>query len=317
MRSFILAPILALAAAYLPFAQASAQRVASHPDSARIVTSDIDRFWAAFDRAGPAFDSAVFHDHYLAGGSQGLADFTGLRIVSAGRLAATIRRVPGYYAAARPATLRISELEPQIRRAFHKLAELHPDAVFPDVYFVIGRLNSGGTVSPNGLLIGAEMMARTPDSPMDGLGEWYQQNLKGIEAIPPVVAHELIHYQQSYLSRTPTLLAQSLKEGIADFLAQLISGETSNPQLPAWAEPRERELWLEFAGRLQDTSFSGFIGPTEGRPSDLGYWIGARIAQAYFERSPDPRRAVRDMLTIADFEEFLRASGYADRFAGP
>jgi uncharacterized protein YjaZ len=61
--------------------------------------------------------------------------------------------------------------------------------------------------------------------------------------------------------------------------------------------------------------------PPEGRPSDLGYFFGYRIAQAYYERAmeeagSDPaasRDAVREIMTMVDFPDFLERSGYDPR----
>lgn len=47
--------------------------------------------------------------------------------------------------------------------AAKRLLTMFKSAVFPDVYFVIRRLSSGGTVSDAGPLIGMEMYGRTDD----------------------------------------------------------------------------------------------------------------------------------------------------------
>jgi hypothetical protein len=46
------------------------------------------------------------------------------------------------------------------------------------------------------------------------------------------------------------------------------------------------------------------------RPADLGYWMGYRITKSYFERASDKRQALRDILTIKDFDRFLANSRY-------
>jgi hypothetical protein len=38
--------------------------------------------------------------------------------------------------------------------------------------------------------------------------------------------------------------------------------------------------------------------------------MGYRITKSYFERASDKRQALRDILTIKDFDRFLAASGY-------
>jgi len=49
---------------------------------------------------------------------------------------------------------------------------------------------------------------------------------------------------------------------------------------------------------------------SDGRPSDLGYFIGFRIVQAYYQKASDKQQAVSDILNIKDFERFLEQSGY-------
>lgn len=48
-----------------------------------------------------------------------------------------------------------------------------------------------------------------------------------------IVAHELVHYQQDYAPGN-TLLRQSLVEGVADFVGELISGRHINPAAQAY-----------------------------------------------------------------------------------
>jgi uncharacterized protein YjaZ len=50
------------------------------------------------------------------------------------------------------------------------------------------------------------------------------------------------------------------------------------------------------------------------RPKDLGYYMGYRIAQAYYDSRADKMAAIKDILTTRDPASFLAASGYASRF---
>jgi hypothetical protein len=94
--------------------------------------------------------ASVYQTLYLDRASPGLQDFVRLRIESADGLVRAIEQLPGYYATIEHSTLQVARMEPAIRAAFYALAYLFPEARFPDVYFVIGRLNSGGTVSQDG-----------------------------------------------------------------------------------------------------------------------------------------------------------------------
>src|SRR5215472_11691111 len=96
------------------------------PEAAEIITSDIDHFWRAYDKAGPNNACAVFQDEYINKGSIGLRDFVQLRIESACTLANWVARHPLYYASIRPGTGKISSFTPQIRQSFRRLKDLYP-----------------------------------------------------------------------------------------------------------------------------------------------------------------------------------------------
>ena len=69
----------------------------------------------------------------------------------------------------------------------------------------------------------------------------------------------------------------------------------------------------------ENDSFAAWLYNTDmarpaGRAPDLGYYIGYQISKAYYDRAPDKRRAVHEILHIADCRQFLRQSGYANQF---
>ncbi len=278
-----------------PFVERSrTAAVHADPDSARLITSDVELFWHVYDNAPPEQLEVWLRREYLDRGTQGLRDFIPYRILSAVDLAAWIRTDRSRYEAARPSTERVFEVESQIRATFHALEELYPDAVFPDVYFVIGRFNTGGTVSPAGLLIGAEMY-RDP------------------ARLPMIVAHELVHYQQPPGGEGLTLLEQAFREGSADFVGELLSGQRMNAAAQEYGRAHEAEFWAEFRTVMHGTDFAGWLygNPPPGRPADLGYFIGYRIAEAYYAQAADKAAALRDILLVRDVERILAASGYA------
>ena len=193
----------------------------------QIITLDIDNFWTAFDLAEDAAVAeriGIFTREYLGKGTKGLEDFIRLRIDKPEALIKAIDTYTSYYRSARESTLRIAQMSHEIQGCFNRLGHIYADAVFPDVYFVIGRMSTGGTTSQNGLLIGAEMYGRTEETPLEELSEWHRQVLKPVEEVPHIVAHELIHYQQKFPDGEMTLLRKAIDEGSADFLGQLISG---------------------------------------------------------------------------------------------
>ena len=290
----------------------------TNPDTVQIVSSDIDLFWKAFDKAKPENSLYVFRDEYIRKGSLGLKDFTAYRIGSSCELVDTIEARPKYYASIREVSLRAHSFKEPMRSAFRKLKAIYPDAVFPDVYLMIGKMNSGGTYTANALLIGVEMYGMTPATPKGELSDWHKQVLKPIDEIPYIVAHELIHYQQKYPKTDKSLLGSVVGEGSADFIAELIAGKHINHHLHEYGNPKERELWQDFKRSMAASDASLWLyngGKIKDRPADLGYYMGYKIAEAYYKNAADKNQAVRDILEIKDFNAFLAASKYEQKFA--
>jgi hypothetical protein len=286
------------------------------PDAARFITSDIDLFWSIYDKL--AVDQApakLLQDAYLEQGSVGLQEFVPLRIRSGENLYDALRSYPRYYAAIRQTSGSVAREEPAIRAAMRRFKSLYPGAQFPDIYFVIGAMNTGGTSSDSGLLIAAEMNSREPGTPDEELKSWQRDGLKPLQGLPYLVLHELVHFQQTL--NPPTLLAESLKEGVADFLGEMSSGGLINASQHSYGKANEAALWAQFekdmaANSTKDWLYGG--RKASGVPVDMGYFVGYRIAQAYYDKAKDKKQAIADMLDIHDAKAFLAASGYAERF---
>ena len=293
---------LAAVAATSPLA---AQSETSNPDSARIVTTDVERFWRAFDQRAVLGSVKAFDSLYLSNASPGLRDFARMRIGDAAALAQAVNRDSGFYQSVRAGTLALANEAGAVRQSFRRLAALVPDAVFPDVYVIIGRRSAAGTVSNSGLLIGAEMVT----APTAALSDSASRR----PSMAAVVAHELVHYQQRIVGRT--LLAMALREGTADFIAELISGHELNSSLHAWLAPREQAVWMAFRAQTDDTEFARWFGaPNDPAwPHDVGYAVGYRIAKASYDLTPDKRAAIHAMLNISDPRDYLARSGYQAR----
>lgn len=313
--------ILRLGLFFALAASAAFAQMATHadPTAVKFVTSDIESFWKAFDKATAENAEEIYAQEYFAPGSDGLQLFLKYRIGSAKSFAEQVTASRKYYEGLRGPSRRIAAFEPNMRASFRKLKVLYPDAIFPNVYFVIGRMNSAGTLAPGGLLIGVEMFGANGEVNTEGLTQWQRSVIGPIEKVPFVVAHESIHYQQKYsIPGEPTLLQRSINEGAADFIAELISGGHVNPHLHAYGNPIEEQLWNEFKLAMRGTDASNWLyqgNQAKGRPADLGYYMGYKITESYYRNASDKRAAIKEILEIKDFDEFLKASRYEEKFA--
>ena len=288
------------------------------PELVKFVTSDIENFWRVYDLAANETDKtkriAIFQTEYLDKGSPGLKDFLLLRIKSAENLVKTIDKMPKYYASIRPQTLQVKRMEKRMRTAFRKFKSIYPEAVFPDVYFLVGVANSGGTTGPSGLLIGAEMYGKTPKSPTEELSPWLRAVLTTAENVPAIVAHESCHYNQRYNTARDQrhLLGKALQEGACDTIGELISGRNINDHLKVYGRTHDADIWRDFEADMYKPDFSNWVynaSTSKDRPADLGYYVGYLITQAYYRNAKDKRKAVYDILNIKDARAFYEASG--------
>lgn len=291
------------------------------PNNTRFITTDIERFWNAYDKAMAASADqrvAIFQRDYIDPGTVGLKDWAASGRLNARTLVKTIETHQDFFKSIRPITTQFEAQLPRTIAAFRKFKNLYPDAIFPNVYFVMGQLGSGGTSSSNGLLMGAEMFSRWPTTPVTELNDWEKDSIMSQNDIPSLVAHESVHFQQKYTA-PGGLLCACLKEGSADFLSVLAAGQLISRMeaTHTWANARERELWDEFQKDMDGKDTSHWLYGSSGgndRPVDLGYWMGYKISEAYFKNATDKKQAVRDMLLITNCKEFLRTSRYAEKF---
>lgn len=296
------------------------------PEDARLIFEDVERFWKAYDLAAAEENAdrkaAIFRQHYLAPGTDGLIDYHWIKTRSMEKLVSRIEDSRGYYDGIRERTLGAAAYEEVIREGLRRFIELYPEATVPDVTFVIGRVNSGGTAGASGMLIGLDVWSWIEGVPLDGIEPGFQKAIKSLnlDALPFIVVHEHIHALQQY-GGEENLLRGAIQEGSADFLAGLALPEQEKPHYYRWGMEREEAVWRRFAQEMHENDYSDWLGnnsSVEGDDwyADLGYFIGARICEAYYEQAEDKQQAIKDLLFVTDADEILEKSGYAERFAG-
>jgi hypothetical protein len=266
-----------------------------NPLDAVFEKNDSKNFWEAFDKMDKSKQNPF--DEYLQKGSLGVKGFTQNRIINADSLFAVVKKRKADYELSRYVLDGLPSKEKRIRAIYSALKYWYPNAKFPPIYFVYGRFNSGGTSSNDGIIIGTEM-------------------LKNLDGVTGLIAHELIHYQQK-LEGKDMLLKWTLLEGSADFIGELISGESINNSSYKYGEQHLDKLCQEFVTRLKKQDYQDWLYGTskkDDRPNDLGYWVGYKITESYFNKQKDKHKAIAEILNIKDPMQFLRQSGFLDSY---
>ena len=281
------------------------------PAPAEVRTSDVELFYRLYDGARGAPTAEALQHGYIEAGSDGVRQFVPHRIKSGEDLAQTIAKNPQVYDQARDCLRVLPAVKAKLAGAFRRLSKIDPDATFPPVTILIGRNNSGGTSGASGVLIGLEVVCRS---------SWLQPDLT--ERLYHLITHEYGHVEQfphgGEDEGPGDVLKQSLVEGGAELVGELISGQVSNVHLQQWTKGHEREIKAQFLAEQDSKDLSHWLyngAGTPAKPGDLGYWVGYRIAKAYYMKARDKRAALKTLLDLKDPKAILAESGWADTAA--
>lgn len=317
MRFFIFSLFLAL---LLP-AALTAQTAAT------VTTADIDRYWEAFDSLAVVDtkeDSiSVFQRLYLDRLTPGGRDFAEAREWSAERFVAVARHRSRFLASVRLNTLIAADLTDETEAIIARFRKIHAGFQPKGICYAVGIVNTGGTISDDYLLIGAEISGANKNSDFSEFDAG--SNFVTVLANQPaprenfrrIVAHEYVHTQQGrYRERSykkAPLLYACLSEGMCDFIGELLVGSNINGVAKTYGDAHAAELWREFKAEMKTENADNWLynyGNDTDRPADLGYYIGYEISKAYYEQTKNKQRAIADLLELRDPLKILRRSGY-------
>jgi uncharacterized protein YjaZ len=79
-----------------------------------------------------------------------------------------------------------------------------------------------------------------------------------------------------------------------------------------YGEKNEKVLVEEFLKQKDSKELAPWLysQTKDGRPQNLGYWIGYKIVKSYFDAAKDKKKAIKEILNIKDYQKFFERSGY-------
>ncbi len=286
--------------------------VTENPSEAVFVYSDMAHFLDATEAIASGMDSArALETLYFDRASPGLRMFMEKYDLGVERLQKAMERQPEAYSRLGEMLTLLKAQEDSFRGALAAIKGVVPDAVFPPTYFVVGGYRGIGSGSIEGPLISVEK--KTAES------------IK--EDLQATLVHEMIHMQQLaavgeayfvvFSGEERTLLALSIREGAATFFAELVAGGSKHKNLARdYYLAHEKELWKAFSEVMLGLETGDWLWKQPAnpdQPQDLGYAIGARIVENYYDSAADKRRAAQQIMAITDYPAFLALSGYGEQ----
>ncbi|MBS0471433.1 MAG: lytic murein transglycosylase [Proteobacteria bacterium] len=272
----------------------------------QIHIEDAALFYKVYDSAGGHPSADLLQRDYVDKGSSGLRRFFSARNTTADRIAQAIATQPQMYADAESCLAALPAVRTRLTHVLGTLREDYPEAKFPPITIGVGRGKPVAIADETGVMIGLESLCAI---------QWMNPDVE--DRFVHVVAHEYTHVQQAiaapafYAIAKPTVLEASLVEGAAEFMGILTSGGTSYVYFAGTTKGHEAEIETRFAADEDKTDLSAWLyNGSMTKPGDLGYWVGRRIVQAYYDHAVDKRAAIRGIIGITDAHAFLAKSGW-------
>lgn len=288
--------------------------VTDDPGEVKIYYDDLHNFLKAFEMIKEGADlRETLKTEYLDKASPALKNYMQDGGLSLDDFVSRFDQYKEAYATLQEAPERLAAQESSIRDALARMKKTLPNSMFLPIYYLVG-ISGGMFAEPSevGIRLAMSRLA-DPDH---------------LSRLRLTVFHENVHVQQ-FLAMGPeeyfkiygdeqSLLAVSIREGVAEYLTFLILGEYTEKDVYDYIKKDEKKLWERFESEMFNREFGDWLFSTPedpDQPRDLGYIMGALIVESYYENAGDKEKALEDILGITDYEGFLEKSGYAQKYS--
>lgn len=274
-----------------------------------VITSDIDNFWDAYDQIKQNKDTnqhaKILKELFFDKGTQGLRLIMERRQYTPEEYLFAIRQYPKFWNSIRKNTLKSKNLALELKKGIQKLKKLYPNLKPANIYFTIGAFRTNGTISGNNILIGSELAMAdentiTEEFPksLQHLKTYFLTN--PIKSVVLLNIHEFVHTQQK--SMRQSLLYQCFYEGVAEFISVKAMGKPSSTPAVHFG----KKNYLKVRDRFEQEMFMNnktnlwlwSSQKNEFNMRDLGYYIGYDIAERYFEKAKDKKKAIKTLIEL-------------------
>jgi Predicted Zn-dependent protease (DUF2268) len=307
LKLLILSPVFFI----LPYSIVTAQ---SKTADVKFITADIDNFWQAYDACQNKVYTEkvnIFDSLYIKRASSCLKSILQSQNLNAETFIKWLETEKDYFSKCRKVCKEITSYEPEIKKHLLSFKNIYPNANLGDVYFMFTAFYTGGQPHKAGIAIGMDFWGKPEYDSVQFTNPLNHELVRTIDNMPFTVMHEQTHRNQKQTAEN-TLLKKCLEEGGADFIAYLITGKVNNTYLYNWGNSNETELKQHFKKDIATNNYEYWLYNkfSPDRPRDLGYYIGFKICESYYNNSKNRTTAVADILNIKKSGKFLKKSHY-------
>ena len=276
------------------------------PANAELIYSDVENFVEAFENLNPTSDTiAVLNQHYFDRGSAGLKEYIIKQNLTVKMLKDAISKNPETYSKISGFLANKASFKPEFNKTMQSFQNVIPSAMYPPTYLLVGANRGIGQASKAGQLI---TITRVVDNN---------------EKLKKLIVHELAHFQQamsmgiqaygSLYGKSNNMLGLCLREGGAEFITFLVLKEITQTKGLEYLTNNELDLKSRFQIDLSEQDAGYWLWDSiedPDTPTLLGYVMGYKICNAYYQKASDKGYALKTILVMAEPETFLETSEY-------
>lgn len=292
----------------------------------KIITSDIDNYWQAFDKITATQDTNLQNEYitklYIEKGSIGLKNIMKARRYTYKSYLDAINSYPLFWNSIRENTLKAKTYSLALDSGIEKLRLIYPNLKPAKIYFTIGAFKTPGTIMDGNVLIGSEMALGDETTVSKEFPEklnYFATYLKSNpnKEIVFLNIHEYTHTQQK-TDGGYDLVSQSLYEGIAEFIPVMALSKNSPAPAISYGKLNNEKVRSVFEKEMFSYWFYNWIWnnlDNEFKTRDLGYYIGYAIAEKYYNQTANKKEAIKTLIELdynkqAEIEKFIDKTKY-------
>jgi len=290
-----------------------------------IINTDIKNFWKAYDHILAVNDTILqlkyLEEYFLDKATEGQQGMIRARNYTPKEYLNAIKMYPRFWNSIRNNTLNTAKFDTEIRAGIKNLKEIYPDLKPATIYYTMGVFRSPGTGFNDLALIGSEFALGDTYTVTEEFPEYLNYVKNYYKINPPAFLdflniHEYVHTQQK--PALENILSQSLYEGVADFIASKVTNKKPPFKYNNFGLKNEAKLKIAFENELFNIRKMGdwvWNENNQFKTRDLLYFVGARIAEANFNKASDKKAAIKEMIELdyndeTEIEEYVNNSGY-------
>lgn len=278
----------------------------TNPEGAKLVLTDLENFLDAYKQLGSDVDSiAVLKQYYFNRASKGLKEYILKHNLTPELMVEAMGKDPEVYGQIGKFVSNINETKKIFKKTMVKYSNVLSKATYPPAYLLVGANRGIAQNSKYGPLVTITRVLNNPEKLMQ------------------VIVHELFHFQQvmsigikkyiALYSKPDNMLGLCLREGSAEFLTSLVMKAISQEKALNYLEKNLMEMKSKFLLDLKEKNSNYWLWGSLNQnkyPKLLGYAMGYKVCESYYNSAADKDKALKDILGITQSEEFLDKSGF-------